>query len=125
MVRHYSMIGATKDRCRWIDGLSWYRFEKYGNSAFDRESVLNVQGFFVLVGCGTDSASINVGRCNGMKMKLQAVLPLLHWSWCFTYWLKLACYYEFSSQLFNDIVETILFVQETLSVTPDGGSLPV
>jgi len=54
-------------------GLSWYGMGIH--NAFDRESVLDVQGFFVLVGCGTDSASVNVGKYNGMKGKLQAVLP--------------------------------------------------
>ena len=45
-----------------------------------REKVLDVNQHPVLVGCGTDGASVNVSAQNGMQGKLKAVLPWLHWS---------------------------------------------
>ena len=67
---------------------------------FDSEMVLGVNGFPVLVGCGTDGASVNVAQQNGMKGRLQTALPWLHWAWCYTHRLELACHDALSSQLF-------------------------
>ena len=43
----------------------------------ERESVLSVSELPVLVGCGTDGATVNVSDQNGMRGKLQAALPWL------------------------------------------------
>ena len=43
-----------------------------------------------------------------MKGKLQAALPWLHWAWCYTHRLELACCDAFSSRLFRDIDEMLL-----------------
>ena len=75
---------------------------------FDRESVLNVCKLPVLVGCGTDGASVNVSEQNGMRGKLQAALPWLYWAWCYGHRLELACKDAFSSRLFHDIDEMLL-----------------
>ena len=48
------------------------------DNLLERENVLGVDGFPVLIGCGTDGASVNVAEQNGMKGKLQAALPWLH-----------------------------------------------
>ena len=45
-----------------------------------RESVLGVRELPVVVGCGTDGASVDVSDQNGMQGKLQATLP-----WCYTH----------------------------------------
>ena len=62
----------------------------------------------VLVGCGTDGASVNVSEQNGMRGKLQAALPWLYWAWCYGHRLELACKDAFSSRLFHDIDEMLL-----------------
>ena len=49
-------------------------------------SVLGVDKMPVLIGAGTDGASVNVGAHGGMKGKLQSDLPWLFWSWCFAHW---------------------------------------
>jgi len=51
--------------------------------------VLGAHGFPILVGCGTDGTSVNVAEQNGMKSKLQASLPWLHWAWCYSHWLAI------------------------------------
>lgn len=62
----------------------------------------------VLVGCGTDGASVNVSHQNGMRGKLQAALPWLYWSWCYAHRLELACKDSFTSHLFHDIDDMLL-----------------
>ena len=55
----------------------------------DKASVL--RGRPILIGGGTDGASVNIGGQNGMKSKLQESIGWLHWSWCFAHRLELAC----------------------------------
>ena len=74
----------------------------------ERESVLSSHDLPVLVGCGTDGASVNVSGQNGMRGKLQASLPWLYWAWCYTHQLELACKDAFSSKLFHDIDDMLL-----------------
>ena len=62
----------------------------------------------VLIGAGTDGASVNIGAHSGMKGKLQADLPWLFWSWCFAHRLELACKDAFTSPLFLVINEMLL-----------------
>ena len=78
------------------------------DNLLERENVLSVNGFPVLVGCGTDGASVNIAEQNGMKGKLQAALPWLHWAWCYAHRLELACNDAFSSHLFHDVDEMLL-----------------
>ena len=72
------------------------------------ESVLSARDLPVLVGCGTDGASVNVSSQNGMRGKLQAALLWLYWAWCYGHRLELACKDAFSSHLFQDIDEMML-----------------
>ena len=75
----------------------------------ERESVLSVSEFPVLVvGCGTDGATVNVSDQNGMRGKLQAALPWLYWAWCYAHRLELAYKDAFSSRLFHDIDDMLL-----------------
>jgi len=73
-----------------------------------REKVLDVGQHPILVGCGTDGASVNVSARNGMQGKLKTFLPWLHWSWCYVHRLELACKDAFTSQLFHNIDEMLL-----------------
>ena len=57
----------------------------------------------VLVGGGTDGASVNIGCHNGVKEKLQSMFPWLFWAWCFSHRLELACKDSFTSPLFNEV----------------------
>ncbi len=74
----------------------------------DRANVFGVEGHPVLVGGGTDGASVNVSEQNGMRGKLQRVMPWLFWAWCYAHRLELACKDALSSRLFLDIVEMLL-----------------
>ena len=67
----------------------------------ERESVLSSHDLPVLVGCGSDGASVNVSGQNGMRGKDS--LP-----WCYTHQLELACKDAFSSKLFHDIDSMLL-----------------
>ena len=107
----------------------------------DRKGLLGRSGP-VLVGGGTDGASVNVGVHNGMKGQLQSALP---WAWCYSHRLELACKDELTSPLFANINEMLLrlyylykkspkksqelttIVEELKEVYqfPKGGSLPV
>ena len=74
----------------------------------NKASVLGADGKPVLIGAGTDEASVNLGKQNGMKGKLQEEIPWLYWAWCYTHCLELACKDALSSQLFKDITEMLL-----------------
>lgn len=73
-----------------------------------KDSVLNTEGMPVLIGGGTDGASVNVGIHHGMKAQMQETLPWLYWAWCFCHRLELACKDAFTSSLFQDINEMLL-----------------
>ena len=62
----------------------------------------------ILIGVGTDGASVNIGEQNGMKGKLQEALPWLFWSWCYAHRLELACKDALSSDLFKEIEDMLL-----------------
>ena len=81
-------------------------------------SVLGVQGKPILVGGGTDGASVNIAEHNGMKGKLQKELPWLHWTWYYAHRLELACKDAFSRQLFKDIAEVLLRLYYLYSKSP-------
>ena len=74
----------------------------------DQGNVIGVGEKPVLVGGGTDGASVNVAQHGGMKGKLQHTLPWLMWSWCYAHRLELACKGAFKSTLFKDIEEILL-----------------
>ena len=78
------------------------------DNILDQSSVLGVQCKPILIGGGTDGASVNIAEHNGMKGKLQRELPWLHWTWCYAHRLELACKDAFSSQLFKHIAEVLL-----------------
>ena len=54
----------------------------------------------MLVGVGTDGATANVARQNGLRGQMQPALPWLFWSWCYAHRLELACKDAFTSSLF-------------------------
>lgn len=62
----------------------------------------------VLVGGGTDGASVNIGIHNGMKGQVQSTLPWLYCAWCYSHRLELACKEAVTSPLFADINEMLL-----------------
>ena len=62
----------------------------------------------VLVGVGTDGASVNVGGINGLRGKIQQELPWIYWSWCNAHRLELACKDAFCSPLFSFLQEMLL-----------------
>jgi hypothetical protein len=72
-----------------------------------RESVLGTGEMPVLVGGGTDGASVNIGEHNGLKAKMQQELPWLFWAWCYSHRLELACKDAFCSPLFKDITDIL------------------
>ena len=75
------------------------------------DSVISVDEMPVLIGAGTDGASVNIGAHSGMKGKLQADLPWLFWSWCFAHRLELACKDGFTNPLFLVINEMLLILK--------------
>ena len=111
----------------------------------EKEAHLSNESSPVLVGGGTDGASVNVGVHTGMKAQMQEVLPWLFWSWCFSHCLELACKDACTSPLFKKINEMLLrlfyvysksskksaqlgeIVKELESVYhyPKGGNLPI
>jgi len=77
-------------------------------NVLDKDSVLGVEDRPVLVGGGTDGASVNVGDHTGLKAQMQQALPWLYWSWCYAHCLELACKNAFPSSIFTNIVEMLL-----------------
>ena len=74
----------------------------------DKASVLGVEAKPVLVGGGTDGASVNIGSLSSMRSKLQSALPFLFWSWCYAHRLELACKDAFASPLCGAVLEMLL-----------------
>ena len=88
-------------------------------NVLDKESVLGVESSKpILVGGGTDGASVNVSGQNGMKGKMQRQLPWIFWAWCYAHRLELACKDAFSSQLFKDLSEMLLRLYYLYSKSP-------
>ncbi len=62
----------------------------------------------MLVGGGTDVASVNIGIHSGMWAQVQKTAPWLFWSWCFSHLLELACKDACTSKVFTEINEMFL-----------------
>ena len=74
----------------------------------DQKNVLGVEGKPVLVGGGTDGASVNVAQQNGMRGMMQNAHPWLMWYWCYAHRLELSCKNALASPLFKSIEEMLL-----------------
>ena len=74
----------------------------------DQDSLLGAEGKPVLVGGGTDGASVNIAQQNSMRGLMQSAHPWLVWAWCYAHRLELACRNAFTSKLFKDIEEMLL-----------------
>ena len=72
----------------------------------------------ILIGGGTDGASVNIAEQNGMKGKLQRELPWLFWGWCYAHRLELACKNSFISDLFKNISDMLLRLYYVYSKSP-------
>jgi len=55
------------------------------------DEIVYTEGKHVLVGGGTDGASVNIANHNGMKSMMLDSHPWLVWSWCYAHQLELAC----------------------------------
>ena len=73
----------------------------------DQGSLLRAEGKPVLVGGGTDGASVNVAQQNGMRGMMQRAHPWLVWAWCYAHRLELASKNALTSKL-KDIEEMLL-----------------
>ena len=76
------------------------------DDVLDRDAVLS--GKPVLIGGGTDGASVNVGQHNSMRAKLQDALQWLFWAWCYAHRLELASKNGLTSSLFKEVEELLL-----------------
>ena len=92
--------------------------EKGVENVLDKDIMLSVEGKPVLVGIGTDDASVNVGDRQGLKGQLQRALPWLFWGWCYAHRLELACKDEFSSSLFSSVDEMLLRIYYLYEKSP-------
>jgi len=109
----------VKSRLRWLAMITPERADADGllkclsksleplgiHDVLNKENVIGVSGKPILVGGGTDGASVNVAEHSGMKGKIQTALP---WSWCYAHRLELACKNALTSTLFKDIEDMLL-----------------
>lgn len=86
------------------------------DNVLSKSSVL--KGKPILIGGGTDGASVNISGQNGMKGRLQRELPWLFWAWCFAHRLELACKDSFVSEVFTSITEMLLRLYYLYSKSP-------
>ena len=106
--RYFAILNPT---CSTADGLIDClsgALERLDIDVSQKESVLNAECRPVLIGGGTDGASVNVGVHSGMKVKIQGTLPWLYWAWCFSHRLELACKDAFKSPLFAAVSEMLI-----------------
>ena len=73
-----------------------------------QDSVLGVGTKPVLIGIGTDGATVNIGAHKGLRGQMIRALPWLFWSWCYAHRLELAYKNAFSSSLFCSMQEMLL-----------------
>ena len=76
------------------------------DDVLDKDDVLASKP--VLIGGGTDGASVNVGQHNSMRAKLQDALQWMFWAWCYAHRLELASKNGLISKLFKEIEEMLL-----------------
>ena len=76
----------------------------------DQKSVLDVEGKPILVGGGTDGASVNIAQQNGIMGMIRNAQPWLMWSWCYAHRLELSCKNALACQLFKSIEDMLLHV---------------
>ena len=76
------------------------------DDVLDKDDVLASKP--VLIGGGTDGASVNVGQHNSMRAKLQDALQWMFWAWCYALRLELASKNGLISKLFKEIEEMLL-----------------
>ena len=93
------------------DGLLKFLGETLSNASgiediCDQSDVLACHS--VLVGGGTDGASVNIGQHSSIKVNLCHSLLWIYWSWCFAHRLELASKNGFISSLFKGIKEMLL-----------------
>jgi len=69
-------------------------------------SVLQVKP--ILVGGGSDGASVNISQHNSLRAQLLERVPWIFWSWCYAHHLELSSKDGLKSQLFKNIDETLL-----------------
>ena len=88
-------------------------------NALDQASVLGADGSRpILVGGGTDGASVNIAKQNGMKAKMQREIPWLFWAWCYAHRLELACADALISPLFKELSEMLLRLYHIYANSP-------
>ena len=78
------------------------------DDVLNQDSVLGVSTKPVLIGLGTDGATVNIGAHNGLRGQMQRALPWLFWCWCYAHRLELAYKAPFSSSLFESIEQMLL-----------------
>ena len=88
------------------------------DDVLSKHGVLGAEGKPVLIGGGTDGASVNIGQHNGMKAIMQRELPWLLWAWCYAHRLELAFNNALSSPLFQCITEMLLQLYYLYSKSP-------
>ena len=112
-------------------------------NVFNKADVLKVKP--IVVGGGTDGASVNIGHHKSLKEEVQKRLPWAFWSWCYAHRLELATKDALLSGLFKGIEEMLLRVyclyekspkkaRELVSIVnelkevfmfPRGGNMPI
>ena len=106
--RYLALLSPTRSTAEGlIDCLSG-ALERLDIDVSQTESVLNAECRPVLIGGGTDGASVNVIVHSGMKVKMQDTFPWLFWAWCFSHRLELTCKDAFDSPLFAAISEMLI-----------------
>ena len=104
----YVVVPKKADADGLIECLSTVLQEIGICSEVSKSNLLEAVGKPILVGGGTDGASVNVGEQNGMKGKLQKEIPWLFWAWCYGHCLELACKDALLSNVFKNILEMLL-----------------
>ena len=61
------------------------------SDVLNKSCVLETADKPILIGGGTDGASVKIGEQNGMRGKLQKHLPWLFWAWCYGHSLEFTC----------------------------------
>ena len=106
-VRYVSVVNPSKADTDGLVTCLTEPMERLGIIDFlSKESVLDAKP--ILIGGGTDGASVNIGLHKSIKERFQSRLPWIFWSWCFAHRLELASKDALSSRLFKSVEEMLL-----------------
>ena len=89
---------------------------RLGINILSKDEALNATNRPIVIAGSSDGANSEDDR--GMKTELQSTFPWLHWSWCFSNQLELACSNTLTSSLYEEINDLLIHLYSLCDKSP-------